>query len=63
MSFRFLLSVRRRDIPLAIIFEKHGKMAHIAINRPEVMNAIDIKASKELSEAWLDFRDNPEIYG
>lgn len=46
---------------MAIIYEKKGNIAYIAINRPEAMNAIDIETSKELSEAWLNFRDDPNL--
>jgi len=47
---------------LAIIYEKQGKIAYLKINRPEAMNAIDIETSRELSEAWLDFRDDPDLW-
>lgn len=47
---------------MAIIYEKKGKIAYIKINRPEAMNAIDIETSKELAEAWSDFRDNPDLW-
>lgn len=46
---------------MAIIYEKQGKIAYITINRPEAMNAIDIETSKELTKAWLDFRDDPNL--
>ena len=47
---------------MAIIYEKKGKIAYITINRPEAMNAIDMETSKELAEAWSDFRDDPDLW-
>ena len=38
-----------------IIYEKKDRVAHITINRPEVMNAIHPPASRELSEVLDDF--------
>ncbi len=47
---------------MALIFEKKGKIACITLNRPEAMNAIDIDTSKEMAAAWLDFRDDPNLW-
>jgi E-phenylitaconyl-CoA hydratase len=45
-----------------IIYEKKGRIAVITINRPERMNAIDPETSRELREAWSDFRDDNELW-
>ena len=45
-----------------IIYRKENRIAYITINRPEVMNSIDPPTSCELSEAWRDFRDDPETW-
>lgn len=37
------------------IYEKRDHIAHITINRPEVMNALHPDSSRELSEIWDDF--------
>ena len=34
----------------------------ITINRPEVMNAMDPETYEELSQSWIEVRDNPEIW-
>lgn len=44
------------------IYEKKGRIAYVTINRPEVMNALHAAASRELSEIWTDFRDDPEVW-
>lgn len=45
-----------------IIYEKKDRTAVITINRPEVMNAIDLETSEELVKVWIDFRDDPDLW-
>jgi len=47
---------------MAILYEKKDKIGIITINRPEAMNAIDPETSEELGQAWLDFRDDPNLW-
>ena len=47
---------------MPVIFEKKEKIAIITINRPEAMNAIDPETSEELGKAWLEFRDDPDLW-
>lgn len=47
---------------MALIYEKRGKIAYITINRPEVMNAMDPETYSELSQAWIDVRDDPDVW-
>lgn len=47
---------------MALLFDIQDKIAKITINRPEVMNAMDPETYKELSEAWIEVRDNPDIW-
>lgn len=47
---------------MKLIYEVKDKIAHITINRPEVMNAMDPEVYSLLSEAWIDVRDNPDIW-
>ncbi len=47
---------------MALIYEKKGKIAYITINRPEVMNAMDPETYSELSQAWIDVRDDPDVW-
>lgn len=47
---------------MAIDYEKEGRVAVFTINRPQVMNAINMTAMRELHEAMVDFRDDPELW-
>jgi E-phenylitaconyl-CoA hydratase len=47
---------------MAILSEKRDKVMCITIDRPEVMNALDYESIRELKKAFLDFRDDPEIW-
>lgn len=47
---------------MAILYEKRGHVAYITINRPEARNAIDLETSRELNEAWQDFRDDDTLW-
>jgi len=46
----------------AVIYEKKDKIAYIKINRPEAMNAISSEVLTALTNAWLDVRDDPDIW-
>ncbi len=47
---------------MAILYEKRGRVAYITINRPEARNAVDPETLQELSEAWIDFRDDDNLW-
>jgi enoyl-CoA hydratase/carnithine racemase len=47
---------------MPIQYEKQGRIATITINRPEALNAIDPTTDDELTRAWADFRDDPEVW-
>ncbi|HLI68143.1 MAG TPA: enoyl-CoA hydratase-related protein [Ktedonobacteraceae bacterium] len=47
---------------MAILYEKRGRVAYITINRPEARNAIDEETSRELTQAWQDFRDDANVW-
>ena len=47
---------------MALIYEKRGRTAYITLNRPEAMNAMDPETYRELSEAWVDVRDDPDVW-
>lgn len=44
------------------IYEKRDRVAHITINRPEVMNALHPDASRELSGIWDDFAADDDLW-
>ncbi len=43
-------------------YEKRGRVAHITLDRPQVMNALHLEAHLELKEIWEDFRDDPDMW-
>ncbi len=47
---------------MGILYEKRNRVAYITINRPEARNAIDFETSRELSQAWQDFRDDDNLW-
>ena len=46
----------------ALIYEKKGRIAHITLNRPEVLNAMNSEVWKGLVKAWIDVRDDPDVW-
>ncbi|OQY85788.1 MAG: hypothetical protein B6D41_14030 [Chloroflexi bacterium UTCFX4] len=47
---------------MPIRFETQQRIVVITIDRPQVHNALDLDASRELGEAWTRFRDDPELW-
>jgi E-phenylitaconyl-CoA hydratase len=47
---------------MALLFEVRDHIAYITFNRPEVMNAMDAETYSDLSKAWIEVRDNPDIW-
>ncbi len=47
---------------MAVDYKKEGRIAIFTINRPEAMNALNADVSRELNEAMIDFRDDPELW-
>jgi len=47
---------------MLIEYEKQGKIATFTLNRPEVYNAQNLQLLKELHEAMIDFRDDPDMW-
>ena len=45
-----------------IIYEQKGRLAYVTINRPERRNAIDGDTSKEILDAFTDFKENDELW-
>jgi enoyl-CoA hydratase/carnithine racemase len=46
----------------AVDYKKEGRIAIITINRPEAMNALNTEVRKGLNEAFIDFRDDPDVW-
>ncbi len=47
---------------MVIDYKKEGRIAIFTINRPEALNAMNVQGTRELSEALIDFRDDPELW-
>jgi len=45
-----------------LIYEKKDKIVILTLNRPEKMNALNTGLIRELSEAWIDFRDDDHLW-
>jgi len=46
-----------------IVYEKKGSTAHVTVNRPAAMNALNKATIAELVEAMTDARDDPGVKG
>lgn len=44
-----------------LILEKSDGIAYLTLNRPEVMNALNALMAEELTNAWLDLKDDDDI--
>lgn len=45
-----------------VLYEKKGHLAFIRLNRPESLNAINRSLADELIKAWVDFRENKNLW-
>jgi dehydration protein DpgD len=48
--------------PPRVRYEKQGRLARITIDRPAVLNAMDLRTHEELAAAWDDFERDPELW-
>ncbi len=47
---------------MTVDFEVQDKIATITLNRPEALNAMTPEMYEQLSESWIEVRDNPDIW-
>jgi len=45
-----------------VLLERKGKTAIIILNRPEAYNAMNSEAWKEITNAWIEVKDDPEVW-
>ncbi|MBP0455651.1 enoyl-CoA hydratase/isomerase family protein [Kitasatospora sp. RG8] len=45
-----------------VCYEKNGHTAQITLNRPEVLNAMDLRMHEELAEVWDDFQADDDLW-
>ena len=46
---------------MGVDYTKEGRIAIFTINHPQVRNALNMEAIRELQKAMIDFRDDPEL--
>jgi enoyl-CoA hydratase/carnithine racemase len=44
-----------------IEYEKRGAVAHVRLNRPDKLNAMNAQLHAELGQVWEDFRDDADL--
>jgi crotonobetainyl-CoA hydratase/dehydration protein DpgD len=49
------------DVP-RVLYRKQGHVAHVTLNRPTVLNAMDLRMHEELAEIWDDFEHDDDIW-
>jgi dehydration protein DpgD len=45
-----------------VTYEKSGHVAHVTLNRPAVLNAMDLRMHEELREVWDDFEADDDVW-
>lgn len=46
----------------SVQYEKRGRVAYVTLNRPAVLNALDLRTHEELAEVWDDFAADDDIW-
>ncbi|MEV0943289.1 enoyl-CoA-hydratase DpgD [Micromonospora wenchangensis] len=49
-------------MPTTVEYHKEGHLATIRLNRPEVLNAMNLRMHEELAEIWDDFAQDDDIW-
>jgi len=47
---------------MGVLYDKQDRLVTITINRPEAHNALDPQTSDELTQAWIQFRDDNDAW-
>ncbi|MEV7996316.1 enoyl-CoA-hydratase DpgD [Streptomyces sp. NPDC086077] len=45
-----------------VSYEKQGRVAYITLNRPRVLNAMNLQMHEELAEVWDDFESDDDLW-
>ncbi|WP_084392857.1 enoyl-CoA-hydratase DpgD [Nocardiopsis listeri] len=49
-------------MPTRVDYAKRGRIAYVTINRPAVLNAMDLATHEELKEVWDDFESDDGLW-
>ncbi|HEX6344782.1 enoyl-CoA-hydratase DpgD [Umezawaea sp.] len=49
-------------MPSTVDFEKIGHVAHVTLNRPAVLNAMNLRMHEELGEVWDEFEQDDDLW-
>jgi dehydration protein DpgD len=49
-------------VPSRVLYVKEGRVARVTLNRPEVLNALDLRTHEELAEVWDDFENDDDLW-
>ncbi|QHA89378.1 enoyl-CoA-hydratase DpgD [Serratia rhizosphaerae] len=52
----------RDNLPPAVLYEKRGHVAYITLNRPAVLNAMNLDMHRQLLTVWEDFNHDDELW-
>ncbi|MDP6127391.1 MAG: enoyl-CoA hydratase-related protein, partial [Dehalococcoidales bacterium] len=47
---------------MSINYQKEGRIAIFTIDRTKAFNSINVETWREIQEAMIDFRDDPELW-
>lgn len=50
------------EVDACVLYEKRGRVARITLNRPTVLNALDLRIHERLADVWTDFEADPGIW-
>lgn len=45
-----------------VLYEKRGRVAHVTLNRPKVLNAMNSQMHQELARVWDDFEGDSDLW-
>ena len=56
-----MTTVPESDVP-RVLYRKQGHVAYVTLNRPAVLNAMDLRMHEELAGIWDDFEQDDDLW-